>query len=125
MKAPTPSNLVAMAYSSSLTDAEWEILEPLLLQILPQKKRTRPCNWTKREILDGILYQLKNGCNWADLPKDLPPYSTVYWHYKQWREAGVIEPLMRVCHGQVREQVKKKPVDNVNHHRLASSEKYL
>jgi transposase len=41
------------------------------------------------------------------LPKDLPPYSTVYWHYKQWREAGVIETLMSVLHGQVREQVKK------------------
>ncbi|WP_445302563.1 transposase [Microcoleus sp. MON2_D5] len=50
-----------MSYSSSLTDAEWEIIEPLLPQILPQKKQTRPCNWTKREILDGILYQLKNG----------------------------------------------------------------
>ncbi|WP_417063940.1 transposase, partial [Nodularia spumigena] len=35
--------------------------------------------------MDGIFYQLKNGCNWEDLPKDLPPYSTVYWHYKQWR----------------------------------------
>jgi transposase len=98
-----------MAYSSSLTDAEWDILEPLLPQLLPQKKRTRPCNWSKRAILDGILYHLKNGCNWADLPKDLPPYSTVYWHYKQWREAGVIEQLMGVLHGQVREQVKKKP----------------
>lgn len=69
-----PCNLVAMTYSSSLTDAEWDILEPLLPQILPHKKRTRPCNWAKREILDGILYQLKNGCNWEDLPKDLPPY---------------------------------------------------
>jgi transposase len=55
----------------------------------------------------GILYQLKNGCNWEDLPKDLPPYSTVYWHYKQWRAAGVIEQLMSVLHEQVREQVKK------------------
>lgn len=97
-----------MPYSSSLTDAEWEILEPLLLQLLPIKKQTRPCNWTKRELLDGMFYQLKNGCNWQDLPKDLPPYSTVYWHYKQWREAGVIVALMRVLHGQVREQVKKK-----------------
>jgi transposase len=96
-----------MAYSSSLTDAEWEILEPLLLQILPQKKRTRPANWTKREILNGILYQLKNGCNWEDLPKDLPPSSTVYWHYKQWRSAGVMEQLMTTLHQQVREQVKK------------------
>jgi len=96
-----------MPYSSSLTNKEWEILEPLLLQILPTKKQTRPSNWTKREILNGILYQLKNGCNWQDLPKDLPPYSTVYWHSLQWRAAGVFEQLMSVLHGQVREQVKK------------------
>jgi hypothetical protein len=63
-----------MSYSSSLTDKEWEILEPLLVEILPTKKRTRPTNWTKRELLNGIFYQLKNGCNWEDLPKDLPPY---------------------------------------------------
>ncbi|WP_217481679.1 transposase [Nostoc sp. TCL240-02] len=62
-----------MPYSSSLTDEEWEILEPLLPTILPAKKQTRPANWTKRELLDGIFYQLKNGCNWEDLPKDLPP----------------------------------------------------
>jgi transposase len=96
-----------MSYSSSLTDAEWEIFEPQLLKILPKKKRTRPWEWTKRAIFDGILYQLKNGCNWEDLPKDLPPYSTVYWHYNQWRSAGVFEELMRVLHEQVREQVKK------------------
>jgi transposase len=98
-----------MPYSSSLTDSEWEVLEPLLVEILPQKKRTRPSNWTKPDLIDGIFYQLKNGCNWEDLPKDLPPYSTVYWHYKQWREAGAIEQLMKVLDGQVREQVKKKP----------------
>ena len=62
-----------MTYSSSLTDPEWEIVEPLLLELLPQKLQTRPPDWTKREILDGIFYQLKNGCNWGDLPKDLPP----------------------------------------------------
>jgi transposase len=53
-----------MPYSSSLTDKEWEIIEPLL----PKKKRTKPPVWSKREILDGVLYQLKNGCNWCDLP---------------------------------------------------------
>ena len=65
-----------MPYSSSLTDREWEIIEPLL----PEKKRTRPPKWSKREILNGIQDQLKNGCNWCDLPTDLPPYSTVFWH---------------------------------------------
>jgi len=96
-----------MPYSSSLTDQEWKVLEPLLPKILPQKKRTRPSNWTTRAILDGIFYQLKNGCNWQDLPKDLPPYSTVDWHDKQWREAGAIEQLTNVLHQQVRKEVKK------------------
>jgi len=92
-----------MAYSSSLTDQEWFIIEPLL----PQKKRTRPPLWSKRQILDGVLYQLKNGCNWCDLPRDLPPYSTVFWHYKQWRSEGVLDTILTTLHGQVREQVKK------------------
>ncbi|NBD32651.1 MAG: transposase [Cyanobacteria bacterium] len=44
-----------MSYSSNLTDREWEIIEPLL----PRKKKTNPGKWTKREIFDGVLYQLK------------------------------------------------------------------
>ena len=94
-----------MPYTSSLSDREWEIIEPLL----PKKKLTKPPKWSKREILNGILYQLKNGCNWCDLPKDLPPYSTVFWYYKQWRAEGVIEEIRDVLHGQVRSSVKKKP----------------
>jgi len=42
-----------MPYSSSLSDKEWEIIEPLL----PQKQKTRPPIWTKRQILDGIFYR--------------------------------------------------------------------
>ncbi|WP_148297987.1 transposase [Synechocystis sp. PCC 7509] len=49
-------------------------MNPLLSQILPTKKQTRSSQWTKRELLDGIFYQLKNSCNWQDLPKDLPLY---------------------------------------------------
>jgi transposase len=83
-----------MAYSSSLTDAEWDILEPLLPEILPPKKSTRPLEWSYREIIDGILYRLKNGCNWADLPNDLPPYSTVYWHSKTLAfTMGLVHPI--------------------------------
>jgi transposase len=38
------------------------------------------------------------------------PYSTVYWHYKQWREAGAWEALLQVLHEQVRQQLKKNRV---------------
>jgi transposase len=110
-----------MPYSTNLTDAEWEVLSPLLSQILPLKKKSLPLNWTQREILNGIFYQLKKGRNWADLPKDLPPYSTVYWHYKQWRSQGVLEELMRVLHSLVRLQVKKNEVDYIDDERFTGS----
>lgn len=97
-----------MAYSSSLTDTEWTLLERLLPEVLPSKQKTRPLKWSYRKIIDGILYRLKNGCNWPDLPKDLLPYSTVYWHFKQWRTDGTLKRLMTVLHEQVRCQVKKK-----------------
>ena len=103
------SKLKAMGYSSSLSDIEWNILEPLLPEVLPPKKRTRPLDWSYRDLVDGMLYRLKNGCNWQDLPKDLPPYSTVFYHYNQWRKAGSIETLMRLLHEQVRAQINKKP----------------
>ena len=96
-----------MSYSSSLTDREWEILEPLLPTVLPSKKNTRPLDWSYRELIDGMLYRLKNGCNWEDLPKDLPPYSTVFYPYNEWRKAGTLELLMNVLHEQVRTQEKK------------------
>jgi transposase len=101
-----------MPYSSSLTDKEWELIEPLL----PQKKKTRAPRWSKRQILDGIFYQLKNGCNWCDLPKDLPPYSTVFWHYKQWRSDGVLDHILATLHGQVRAKEKKTEMDTFAHH---------
>jgi len=92
-----------MPYSSSLTDEEWEIIAPLL----PKKQKTRPPTWTKRQILDGVFYQLKNGCNWGDLPRDLPPYSTVFWHYKHWRSEGVFDEILTKLHSQVRERAQK------------------
>ena len=98
-------------YTSSLSDKEWLRLEPLLLTYLPKKKKTCPLKWGYRDIINGILYQLKNGCNWADLPKDFPPYSTVYWHYKQWKECYLINQLLEDLHGDIREQIKKKKMD--------------
>ena len=45
----------------------------------------------------------------ATYPAYLPPYSTVFWHYKQWRAEGIIEEIRDALHEQVRQQVKKNP----------------
>jgi transposase len=72
-----------------------------------KRKELNPQYGAKEKSKGGVLYQLKNGCNWCDLPKDLPPYSTVFWHYKHWRTQGVIEGIRDALHSQVRQQVKK------------------
>lgn len=103
-----------MRYKSDIGDAAWEEVEPILKEALLVKKKTNRVKSSYRELLNGMLYQLKNGCSWADLPKDLPPYSTVYWHYKQWVELGVIEKIKMVLHEKVRESKKKQTTKGFN-----------
>lgn len=99
-----------MSYSSDLRDEEWAILEPML----PSRNKTRKMKWSYRQIMNGIFYQLKQGCKWQDLPKDFPPYSTVYWHYKHLRADGTIEEIMLRLSKRVRGKSKKRAslVDN-------------
>jgi transposase len=94
-----------MGYSTDLTNAEWAIIEPLL----PKKRKTNKIKWDKRVIFNAILYQLKNGCNWRDLPKDFPPFQTVYHYYSLWRKDGTFNKLEKFCHQKLREKVGKDP----------------
>jgi putative transposase len=77
-------------YTSDLTDAEWAILEPL---IPAAKAGGRPRTTNMREVLNAIFYILKTGCQWANLPGDFPPYSTVFDYYTQWRRNKVWQRL--------------------------------
>jgi hypothetical protein len=63
------------AYPSDLTDAEWEILEPLIPAISAEAVNV---THERREIVNGILYVLRSGCPWRLLPHDLPAWGTVY-----------------------------------------------
>jgi putative transposase len=75
---------------TDLSDAEWSSLESYLP--LP-KRRGRPRVHSPREILDAVFYVLKSGCQWRMLPRDFPPWKTVFhsfrvWRLDQWRERG-------------------------------------
>jgi putative transposase len=73
-------------YTSDLSDEEWAIIEPL---VPPAKAGGRPRTTNMRDVLDAIFYLLKTGCQWANLPGDFPPYSTVFDYYTQWRRDKV------------------------------------
>jgi transposase len=77
-------------YPSDLTDKEWAVIEPLLPAL---KDGGRHFKWSRRELLDGILYVLRTGCQWRALPHDLPPWKTVYGTFRAWRRDGTWERL--------------------------------
>ncbi len=56
-------------------------------------KRGRPKTHATREILNAIFFILKSGCAWRLLPRDLPPWETVYWWFRRWRIDGTFERL--------------------------------
>ena len=67
-------------YPTDLTDAEWALVEPFL----PQPERTgRRRAVDLREVLNAIRYVARTGCGWRMLPKDFPPWQTVYWWFRR------------------------------------------
>ncbi len=97
-------------YPSDLTDAEWHLIEPL---IPPPKTGGHPRTTEMRRVCNAIFYLLKTGCQWAYLPKDFPPASTVYYYYRKWQRQGVWENINRQLREQCRHQVGKEPQPSV------------
>ena len=79
-----------------LTDEQWNILEPLIPN--PQSRihrRGRP--WKdRRSVLNGILWVLRTGAPWADLPDRYPSFQTCHRRFQQWVRAGVMKRIMEL-----------------------------
>ena len=88
-------------YTSSLTDAQWKVLSSKLPEQMLQRSR----KWPLRLLFDAIFYVLKNGVVWRDLPHDFPPYETVYYYFKTWRDSGLFELLNLEMSGDFRQSV--------------------
>ncbi len=93
-------------YPYDVTDAEWTILAPLVPSPLPGG---RPPHHPRREIVNAILYVLRTGCQWRAVPHDLPPWGTVWWYFRQWRDAGVWEQINTALREQDRVRVGREP----------------
>ena len=79
-----------LRYGSDVTDAEWLILSPFLPAARPCG---RPRKWEMREIVNAIFYVLRGGIAWSLLPKDFPPWPTVYRWFARLRDDGTWETV--------------------------------
>jgi putative transposase len=93
-------------YPSDLTDAEWEWLEAYLPK---PKPGGRPIKHSRRLIADSIFYIVRSGCSWRMLPKDLPPWQTVYDYFRQWAQEALWFQIHQILTAMVRYQSGKTP----------------
>src|SRR5258706_3532146 len=94
------------AYPSDLRDAEWAILEPLVPAV---KSGGRPARHRRREIVNGILYVVRGGNQWRAMPHDLPPWQTVYYYFRTWRNHRTCEAIHTALRERARRQIGREP----------------
>jgi len=92
------------AYSTDLSDAEWQILEPLLPS---EKPGGRHRKYQIREIINAIQYILRGGCAWRLMPHNLPHWRTAYEYFRQWKNDGTWLSIHDHLHEQVRIKMQR------------------
>lgn len=96
----------AARYATDVTDAEFALVEPLL----PAAKRGgRQRTTLLREVLNALLYLLRTGCPWRMLPREFPPRSTVYGHFRRLWEEGIRSAIQATLLMAARGQAGRKP----------------
>jgi transposase len=94
-------------YPSDLTDEQWAVIEPLVPAV---RSGGRPEKHTRRRIVEAILYVVRSGCSWRQLPHDFPPWQTVFWYFKQWRADGTTDRIHDALRDRVRDGAGRDPM---------------
>ncbi len=87
------------AYPSDLTDAQWRLIAPLIPEAKPGG---RPRKYQMREVLNGLLYLVREGCSWRALPHDLPHWKTCYNFLRRFEADGTWDALVTALRVEVR-----------------------
>ena len=94
------------SYPTDLTDAQWEKLSSFLPTAEPLGS---PLKWEMYLIINAIFYVVKSGCQWRMLPHDMPPWQTVYYHFRKWSADDTWLLIHQALHEQTRRDVGKEP----------------
>ena len=89
-----------LRYPSDLTDEEWALIRP---PIPPAKKGGNKRTVDARTVINGVMYILSTGCQWAALPKDLPPRSTVNDYLRRWDDDRTLDRIHHALYVRCRE----------------------
>jgi transposase len=87
-----------------LTNEQWVVLEPLIPKP-PSRPDRRGRPWRDaREVLDGVLWVLRTGASWRDLPEHYPPYQTCHRRFQAWVRDGTLKRVLAALAEYLRER---------------------
>jgi len=80
-----------------LTPAQWQAVLPELRKLRDhrRKKNGHPFVHSDKAILEGVVWILQTGARWKDLPREYPPYTTVYQRFRKWVDKGVFRKVLQ------------------------------
>ena len=79
---------------AELTDSEWALMGPLLP---PERGCPGRPSHDNRRVLDGILWVIRSGARWIDVPRRSGQWNSVYRRFHRWSQAGVFDHLGGTC----------------------------
>ena len=97
--------MARIAYPSDLTNAQWRLIEK---RIPPAQPGGRCRSVNMRAVVNGILYLVRTGCSWRQLPHDFPPWGTVHWYYRCFRIDGTWQKIHDALRDKVRVSAGRK-----------------
>ena len=93
-----------MSAAEELTDEQWLTVAALLPE-LPRRSDGRGRPWrSQREVLNGVLWILRSGARWKDLPGCFPSYQTCHRRYQGWVDSGALRDILEVLAEDLRER---------------------
>jgi putative transposase len=87
------------SYRTDLTNDQWDLISKF---IPPAKRGGRPRTTDERRAIDAILYLVRTGCQWRELPNEFPPWQTVYRYFATWQRKGMLRKMQRELLGLTR-----------------------
>lgn len=88
-------------YPSNITRQQFELIRPALENF---RKRTKPRKYDLYEVFCAVLYVLKTGCQWRQVPGDFPEWRSVFNYYKIWSTKAeptadsLLKQVLKNCH---------------------------
>jgi len=93
-------------YSTDLTDAQWELIRPLVER---ERRMGRPTSTDLREVVNALLYLNRTGCPWRLLPTDFPKWNTVRYYFDRWTFDGTFIRINDTLRQRARVKVGRHP----------------